>query len=81
MDKITEKDLIELDFTKFHVTKEESGDVAFNYYTLDITDNFCLITNDITSNDIEVFVYEDNSIKIVSLKDLKELIRILKSNK
>lgn len=46
---MTEKELISLGFKKISVSAEESGDVPFYYYTLDLTKYFSFITNDSTS--------------------------------
>lgn len=78
-----EQDLIDLGFQKNYVSEEESGDIAFHYYTLDF-DNLCLISNsdDMAEKDggwsVEIFDYQ--SIRISNVEDLKTLIDIFKRN-
>ena len=77
-----EEDLIELGFKRTDVSAEESGDEAFYYYDIDFGDQrgISLISpanNEVIDNKWFVEVFEDNSIRIDTIEDLKELINIL----
>ena len=80
-----EQDLIDLNFDKIEVSKEESGcDDAFYYYTYDFK-NFSLITpsNDDILDDnswyAEIFDHED--FRFSDREDLKKLIELLETNR
>ena len=49
MKKLDKQKLLDLGFQENLVSKEESGDVAYVYYTLELKNNDCLIT---TSHDL-----------------------------
>jgi hypothetical protein len=80
-----EQDLIDLNFDKIEVSREESGcDDGFYYYTYDFK-HFSLIT---TSNDeilddnswyVEIFEYED--FRFTDKEDLEKLIELLETNR
>ena len=77
-----EQDLIELGFKRTDVSAEESGDEAFHYYDIDFGDQrgISLISpanTDVIDNKWFVEVFEDTSIRIDTIEDLKELINIL----
>lgn len=77
-----EEDLIELGFKRTDVSKEESGDEAFYYYDIDFGDQRGIsfispANNEVIDNKWFVEVFEDNSIRIDTIEDLKELINIL----
>jgi hypothetical protein len=77
-----EEDLIELGFKRTDVSAEESGDEAFYYYDIDFGDQrgISLISpanNEVIDNKWFVELFEDNSIRIDTIEDLKELINIL----
>jgi hypothetical protein len=79
-----EQDLIDLGFKRNNISSEESGDKPYFYFTCNITDELCLISN---ANDeakrhgwyVELFDYEH--IEITNLEDLKNLIDIIERNK
>lgn len=77
-----EEDLIELGFKRTDVSAEESGDEAFYYYDIDFGDQRGIsfispANNEVIDNKWFVEVFEDNSIRIDTIEDLKELINIL----
>mgnify|MGYP006928327515 FL=1 len=78
--KISE--LKKLGFKKTHITKEESGEDAFDYYTLEIGDDyekFCLISKEVINKEIEyVELFNYTSFRFTTIKDIKVLIDILK---
>ena len=79
MKYIKERDLIELGFEKCY--DSEDGD-KFYYFSLNIGNNFSMITNtdDECHDDcwlVEIFDYSD--IRFNSLKKLKRLVKLLKS--
>ena len=79
-----EQDLIDLGFSRYDVSAEDSGHLPFYYFTYNITDELCLISSD---NDeakrngwyVELFDYEN--IQIRNLEDLKILIDVIEKNK
>ena len=77
-----EEDLIELGFKRTDVSAEESGDEAFYYYDIDFGDQRGIsfispANNEVIDNKWFVEVFEDNSIRVDTIEDLKELINIL----
>ena len=77
-----EQDLIELGFKRTDVSAEESGDEAFYYYDIDFGDQRGIsfispANNEVIDNKWFVEVFEDTSIRIDTIEDLKELINIL----
>ena len=77
-----EQDLIDLGFKRTDVSAEESGDEAFYYYDIDFGDQRGIsfispANNEVIDNKWFVEVFEDNSIRIDTIEDLKELINIL----
>ena len=77
-----EQDLIELGFKRTDVSAEESGDEAFYYYDIDFGDQRGIsfispANNEVIDNKWFVEVFEDSSIRIDTIEDLKELINIL----
>ena len=77
-----EQDLIELGFKRTDVSAEESGDEAFYYYDIDFGDERGIsfispANNEVIDNKWFVEVFEDSSIRIDTIEDLKELINIL----
>ena len=77
-----EEDVIELGLKRTDVSAEESGDEAFYYYDIDFGDQrgISLISpanNEVIDNKWFVELFEDNSIRIDTIEDLKELINIL----
>lgn len=83
---MTEQDLKELGFTKVKVSKKESGDKPFHYYTWEPFQHsrFGLIS--CASDEYSktkgwwVEMYDDYEIKFFNKKDIKKLIKILISN-
>ena len=77
-----EQDLISLGFKRIDVSKEESGDEAFYYYSMDFGNgSWSLITpanNEIKKGEWYVEAFEDESIRFTNYQDLSILIRILK---
>ena len=45
MNRLNDDNLIKLGFIRHDVTEEESGGNAFHYYTLDLIEGECLISN------------------------------------
>lgn len=77
-----EEDLIELGFKRTDVSAEESGDEAFYYYDIDFGAqrgiSFISPANtDVIDNKWYVEVFEDPTLNIDIIEDLKELIDIL----
>lgn len=79
-----EEDLIQLGFQRQGVTKEESGDKAFHYYTYDIGNGtISLITqsNDEVVNDSwHVEVFDDTHIRFETVEDLTKFITVVEKN-
>lgn len=75
---ITEKDLLELGFTRKDVSIEESGDIApFYYYTKDYGEYLSLISNEInTDNNITVSIF-DSELYTSDLQVLTDLCNVL----
>jgi len=71
MNRLTEKDLIELDFKRIDVTREESGGDPYYYYSRDIGE-LTLYTND----DLAVYIFDTNSYTNVR-EHLEQLINAL----
>jgi hypothetical protein len=80
---MTEEIFEKLGFIKEVVTMEESGnDEDFYYYTLDIGD-ICIISNadyEAAEKGWEAFIFDSNTMLINNPNDLKQLIKIIKSN-
>ena len=78
---MTEKQLKALGFEKIKVSAEQSGDVAFYYYTLDICD-ISLISNDnlMSQNKWAVYLFNHNSLEITNVDTLRQFIDIIKHN-
>jgi hypothetical protein len=82
MKKITAKNLLKLGFKKEINVPTNERDIRYHYYTYDINNKILLISN---SNDekvkggYEVELYEIPDIQFRNLKNLKKLIKILKS--
>jgi hypothetical protein len=81
--KITEENLIELEFIKISQTAEATGAKKdWYYYTLDIGD-MCLITND--NEDAEkdqwaVYIFDNLEIVFRNSEDLAQLVQLLQRN-
>jgi len=79
-----EQDLIDLGFERVDVSKEESGDKAFYYYTYDIGNGtISLITqsNDEVENDNwHVEVFYDTSIRFETIEDVTKFIEVTEKN-
>jgi len=81
--KITEQDLLELEFIKISQTAEATGAKKdWYYYTLDIGD-MCLITND--NEDAEkdqwaVYIFDNLEIVFRNSEDLAQLVQLLQRN-
>lgn len=81
--KITEKDLINLGFTKVHVSAEESGNISFNYFVFERDDTTLLITresDDELENDkgYSIEFWEGSAIgKIDDLFTLQKLMEVI----
>ena len=75
---ITEKDLLELGFTRKDVSIEESGDIApYYYYTKDFGNYLSLISNEInTDGNITISIF-DSDIYTSDLQALTELCNVL----
>lgn len=71
MNRLTEKDLIELEFKRTDVTREESGGDPYYYYSRDIGE-LTLYTND----DLDVYIFDTNSYTNVR-EHLEQLINAL----
>ena len=71
MNRLTEKDLIELEFKRVDVTREESGGDPYYYYSRDIGE-LTLYTND----DLDVYIFDTNSYTNVR-EHLEQLINAL----
>lgn len=79
---MTEQDLIELGFEKI-IGEPEWLQIKWHYYTLYLTDELCLISNDSDNAKdgtwyVELFDYDN--IKIHSKEDVKTFIEIIKRN-
>ena len=75
------KDLIELGFTKEHVTAEESGDKAFNYYVYNIGDECFFMSsasNECVNGNYYVEIFNNPEIgKTYDKEVVKEFITVL----
>ena len=79
--KIEILDLKKLGFKKIHVTKKESGGKSFDYYTLEIGDdyeNLCLITDGDKNDTVMLFGYD--SFVFTETTELILFIKILQNN-
>jgi hypothetical protein len=80
---MTEEIFKKLGFERTDVPIEESGnDEDFYYYTLDIGD-ICIISNtdyEAAEKGWEAFIFDSNTMLINSPNDLKQLVKIIKSN-
>ena len=77
---MTEKDLIELGFSRTDVTAEESGADAFYFYEYHFTKYFSLIScenNEAMINGWYVEFFEHENIKFDNTEDLKQLIELI----
>jgi len=77
-----EEDLISLGFKRTDVSKEESGDKAFYYYTRDfgLSRGISLITpanTDVLEGEWTVEIFEDDSICFFDYQDVSDFIRIV----
>ena len=79
--KLEELDLKKLGFKKTKVSKEDSGDVKYYYYTLDIS-NFCLISDAIykLGDDIRIEIFDSDGFVFTETTELILLINILQNN-
>lgn len=73
MNRLTEKDLIKLEFKRIDVTREESGGDPYYYYSKDIGE-LSLYTND--DRDLAVYIFDTNSYTNVR-EHLEQLINAL----
>ena len=79
--KIEILDLENLGFKKKHVTVEESGDIPYDYYTLEIGndyEDFCLITDGEKNDTVKIFNYD--SFTFTETTELTLFIKILQNN-
>ena len=79
--KIEILDLKKLGFKKIHVTKSESGGKPFDYYALEIGDdyeNLCLITDGDKNDTVMLFDYD--SFVFTETTELILFIKILQNN-
>jgi len=76
-----EQDLIALGLTRVDVSEEESGEDAFYYYTKDFGNGtISLISpahNEVVDDRWSVEIFEDETIRFTSKKDLKSFIDIV----
>lgn len=77
-----EQDLIDLGFKRTDVSAEESGDEAFYYYDIEFGDQKGIsfispANNEVIDNKWFVEEFEDDSIRIDTIEDLKVLIDVL----
>ena len=81
---MTEQELIELGFERVDVSKQESGDKAFYYYTYDIgngTISLISQSNDeVENSNWHVEVFEYTSIRFETIEDLTEFIQVTEKN-
>ena len=75
MNKLTEKDLIELEFKRIDVTREESGGDPYYYYSRDIGE-LTLYTTSNDDKDLAVYLFDTNSYTNVR-EHLEQLINAL----
>jgi len=78
-----EEQLLELGFERTDVSKEESGDRPFYYFTLDfgLSRGISFISCDdeqAKEDGWYIEIFEDPSIRFNEYEDVKDLIRILK---
>jgi len=79
--KIEILDLKKLGFKKIHVTKSESGGKSFDYYALEIGndyENLCLITDGDKNDTVMLFGYD--SFVFTETTELILFIKILQNN-
>ena len=79
---ITEKLLKKLGFIKTHVTIQESGEKAYDYYTLEIGNDyekFCLISNE-DKNNLYIEMFNYSAFRFTNINDLTIFIEILNGN-
>ena len=79
---IKEEELVKLGFERVDVSKEESGDKPFHYYTYDIGNGaISLISqsnDEVENNNWHVEVFEDISFE--SIEDLIKFIQVIEKN-
>ena len=79
-----EQDLIDLGFERNDVSKEESGDIPFYYYTYELANELCLISTDdgeAKKDGWFVHFFDCDNIWFNNSEDLKTLIDIIEKNK
>jgi len=79
--KIEILDLKKLGFTKIHVTKSESGGKSYDYYTLEIGNDYeklCLISDGNKNDTVMLFDYD--SFVFTETTELILFIKILQNN-
>jgi len=80
---MTKKIFKKLGFKRTDVLREETGCCNdFYYYSLDIGD-ICIMSNtndEVVKNNWSVFIFDYQSMLINSSSDLKQLVKIIKSN-
>jgi Ni2+-binding GTPase involved in maturation of urease and hydrogenase len=80
---MTEKIFKKLGFERTDVLMEESGcSNDFYYYSLDIGD-ICIMSNandEATEKGWKAFIFDSNTMLINNPNDLKQLVKIIKSN-
>ena len=81
---IKEEELLKLGFERVDVSKEESGDKGFHYYTYDIGHGvISLITqsnDEIENDDWHVEVFNDTSIRFETIEDVTKFIQVTEKN-
>lgn len=81
--KIKETHLEELGFTRNDITAEESGDVPYYYYTLDLSENrnVCLIScssTDVVDGEWWVEFFEAEDIKFLHVEHLESFLHAVR---
>lgn len=77
--RLREEHLVQLGFERQDVSEEESGDVAYHYYTMDLSEtnrNFCLLScanNEVENGEWNVEFLE-TEIKFFHYEHLRDLI-------
>ena len=81
---IKEEELVKLGFERVDVSKEESGDKPFHYYTYDIGNgSISLISqsnDEVENNNWHIEVFDDASIRFESIENLIKFIQVIERN-
>lgn len=83
MTRLTEKDLLELGFKKVKVSAMESGDVDYDFYSLDFWDDFptfSLLAEKEDEINWSIYIFDNPRIIFKDKEQASSFINLIKNN-